>query len=181
MLASGVFWANLMSCILNQNLKVQVSKGTSIVIVFEIFQGTVFMTWKKMGNRAKSLFCSVFFYEFHHKTKLMALLFSDFVFKRKLSTQNNKTLSLKFSLPPIQIPTQNGKMKILWSEFYSRTNLTTLWFANIPLKHGKFDGHSAKILKKFWFRAASRRIEWLCQFTVKNHTKLSDWLSTQNL
>jgi hypothetical protein len=48
-----------------------------------------------MGNRAKSLFCSVLFNEFHHRTKLMALLFSNFVFKRKLSTQNYKTLSLK--------------------------------------------------------------------------------------
>jgi hypothetical protein len=35
-----------------------------------------------VGNRAKSLFCSVLFNEFLQRTKLMALLFSDFVFKR---------------------------------------------------------------------------------------------------
>jgi hypothetical protein len=29
-------------------------------------------------------------------------------------------------VPPIQIPTQNGKMKILSSEFHPRTNLTAL-------------------------------------------------------
>jgi hypothetical protein len=48
-----------------------------------------------MGSRAKSQFCSVLLNEFHLRTKLMALLFSDFVFKRELSTQNYKTLSLK--------------------------------------------------------------------------------------
>jgi hypothetical protein len=31
-----------------------------------------------MGNREKSLFCSVLFNEFHHRTKLIALLFSDY-------------------------------------------------------------------------------------------------------
>jgi hypothetical protein len=76
-----------------------------------------------MGKRAKSLFCLVLFNEFHHRTKLMALLFSDFVFIRYLSARNYKTLSLK--VPPIQIPTQNEKMKILLSEFHPRTNLTT--------------------------------------------------------
>jgi hypothetical protein len=35
-----------------------------------------------MGNRAKSLVRSVLFSEFRHRTKLMALWFSDFVFKR---------------------------------------------------------------------------------------------------
>jgi hypothetical protein len=47
-----------------------------------------------MGNRVKSLFCLVLFNEFHHRTKLMALLFSDVVFNRKLITRNYKTLSL---------------------------------------------------------------------------------------
>jgi hypothetical protein len=41
-----------------------------------------------MGNRAKSLFCSVLLNEYHHRTKLMTLLLSDFVFKRKLRSQN---------------------------------------------------------------------------------------------
>jgi hypothetical protein len=48
-----------------------------------------------MGNRAKSLFCPVLINEFHHRTKLMALLFRDFVFKRKFGTRNFITLSLK--------------------------------------------------------------------------------------
>jgi hypothetical protein len=48
-----------------------------------------------MGNRAKSLFCSVLFNEFHHRTKLMALLFSTLAFSRQLGTQNPKTLSPK--------------------------------------------------------------------------------------
>jgi hypothetical protein len=34
-----------------------------------------------MGNSAKSLFCSVFFNKFHHRTKLMALLQSTFAIK----------------------------------------------------------------------------------------------------
>jgi hypothetical protein len=34
-----------------------------------------------MGNKAKSQFCSVLLNEFHHRTKLMAPFFSDFVFK----------------------------------------------------------------------------------------------------
>jgi hypothetical protein len=42
-----------------------------------------------MRNRTKSLFCSVLLNEFHHRTKLMPLLFSNFVFKKK-------TLNLKF-------------------------------------------------------------------------------------
>jgi hypothetical protein len=48
-----------------------------------------------MGNRAKSLLGSVFFNEFHHRTKLKALLFCYFVFKRHISTGNYKTLSFK--------------------------------------------------------------------------------------
>jgi hypothetical protein len=48
-----------------------------------------------MGNRAKSLFCSILFNEFHHRTKLMAILFSTFAFLRQLGTQNPKTLSPK--------------------------------------------------------------------------------------
>jgi hypothetical protein len=48
-----------------------------------------------MGNRAKSLFCSDLFNEFHHRTKLITLLFSTFAFERQLSTQNPKTLSPK--------------------------------------------------------------------------------------
>jgi hypothetical protein len=48
-----------------------------------------------MGNTAKSLFCSVLINEFHHKSKLMALLFSTFAFSRQLGTQNPKTLSPK--------------------------------------------------------------------------------------
>jgi hypothetical protein len=46
-----------------------------------------------MGNRAKSLFRSVLFNEFHHRTKLIAFLFSTFAFWRQLGTQNLKTLS----------------------------------------------------------------------------------------
>jgi hypothetical protein len=48
-----------------------------------------------MGNRAKSLYCSVLFNEFHHRTKLMAFLFSIFAFQRQLGTQNPKTLKPK--------------------------------------------------------------------------------------
>jgi hypothetical protein len=81
-----------------------------------------------MGNRAKSLFCSVLFYEFYHRTKQMALLLSTFAFQRKLGTQNPKTLSPKGT---IQIPTRNGEMKNLLSEFHQRTNLTALLFNNL--------------------------------------------------
>jgi hypothetical protein len=35
-----------------------------------------------MGNRAKPLFNLVLFSKCHHRTNLVALLFSDFVFKR---------------------------------------------------------------------------------------------------
>jgi hypothetical protein len=48
-----------------------------------------------MGNGAKSQFCSVLFNEFHHRTKLMALLFRICAFERQLDTQNPKTLSPK--------------------------------------------------------------------------------------
>jgi hypothetical protein len=48
-----------------------------------------------MGNKATSLFCSVLFNEFHHRTELMALLFSTFSILRQLGTKNSKTLSPK--------------------------------------------------------------------------------------
>jgi hypothetical protein len=86
-----------------------------------------------MGNRAKSQFCSVLFNEFHHRTKLMALLFSTFAFLRQLGTQNPKTLSPKGT--SIQILTQNEEMKNLSSEFHHIKNLTALLFSNLGSKN----------------------------------------------
>jgi hypothetical protein len=51
-----------------------------------------------MGNRAKSEFCSVLFNQFHHRTKLMALLFGNLVFERLLGSQKSQTLSTKGNL-----------------------------------------------------------------------------------
>jgi hypothetical protein len=34
-------------------------------------------------------------------------------------------------VPPIQIPTQNGEMKKILSEFHHRTNMTALLFNNL--------------------------------------------------
>jgi hypothetical protein len=80
-----------------------------------------------MGNRAKPLFCSVLFNKFHQRTKLMALLFSNFVFNFVFNyfvLEITKLWVLR--VPSIQIPTQNEKMKILFSKFYPRINLTEL-------------------------------------------------------
>jgi hypothetical protein len=52
-----------------------------------------------MRKRAKSLFCSVLFNEYHHRTKLIALLFRDFVFEKLLSTRNYKTSPKKIIFP----------------------------------------------------------------------------------
>jgi hypothetical protein len=41
-----------------------------------------------MGYREKSLFCSVLFYEFHHRTNLTALLSGNLGSETKLYTQN---------------------------------------------------------------------------------------------
>jgi hypothetical protein len=69
-----------------------------------------------MGNRAKSLFCSVLFNEFHHRTNLV-VHFSALLYLK----DNYEVRISKFS---IQIPTYNGNMKILFSEFHHRTNMT---------------------------------------------------------
>jgi hypothetical protein len=79
-----------------------------------------------MGHRAKLLFCSVFFNEFHHRTKLMAFLISTFAFQRQLGIPKLRVLRV----PPIQIPTQNGEMKKLLGKFHHRTNLMALLFSN---------------------------------------------------
>jgi hypothetical protein len=50
----------------------------------------------------------------------MALLFSDFVFKDNLVLEITKLWVLR--VPSIQIPTQDGKIKILLSEFRPWTN-----------------------------------------------------------
>jgi hypothetical protein len=82
-----------------------------------------------MGNRAKSLFCSVLFNEFHHRTKLMALLFSIFAFQRQLGTQNLKILSPK-GTSHTNSDSEWGN-EIFLSEFHHRTNLTALLFSNL--------------------------------------------------
>jgi hypothetical protein len=48
-----------------------------------------------MGNRSKSLFYQVLFNKLHHRTNLIALFFSNFVFKRQWRTQNFEILSSK--------------------------------------------------------------------------------------
>jgi hypothetical protein len=75
-----------------------------------------------MGNRAKSQFSSVLFNEFHHRTKLMALLFSTFAFSRQLGTQNPKTLSPK-GTSHTNSDSEWGNEFFL-SEFHHRSNLT---------------------------------------------------------
>jgi hypothetical protein len=67
-----------------------------------------------MGNRAKSLFCSVLFNDFHNRTKLMAFLQPIFSFKDNIVLKITKLCVLR--VHPIQISTQNAKMKILLSE-----------------------------------------------------------------
>jgi hypothetical protein len=83
-----------------------------------------------MGNRATSLFCSVLFNKFHHRTNLIALFFRIFVFKRKLQSQNYEILSTRG-----MYHTYNGKMKILFSEFHHRTNLTAPLLSNLGSKN----------------------------------------------
>jgi hypothetical protein len=83
-----------------------------------------------MGNRVKSLFCSVLFNEFHHRTKLMALLFSTFAFSRQLGTQNPKILSPK-GTSHTNTDSELGNEKFIKSEFHHRTNLTALLFSNV--------------------------------------------------
>jgi hypothetical protein len=65
-----------------------------------------------MENSAKSLFYSILFNKFHHRTKQMAFFFSKFVFERKLRAQNPKQFGV-LRVPPFQISTQDGKMKII--------------------------------------------------------------------
>jgi hypothetical protein len=48
-----------------------------------------------MGNRAKPLFYSVLFNKCHHRINLIALLFSDFVFKRCWRAQKFEIFSSK--------------------------------------------------------------------------------------
>jgi hypothetical protein len=59
----------------------------------------------------------------------MALLFSDFVFKRKLSTRNYKTLSLK-GTSHTNSDSEWENENFLLSEFRPRTNLTALLSRN---------------------------------------------------
>jgi hypothetical protein len=67
----------------------------------------------------KSLFLLVFFNKFHRRTNLIAVLLLRI---------------LKFSVsrvPPIRVPTQNGKMKVLFDKFNRKTNLKALSFCNL--------------------------------------------------
>jgi hypothetical protein len=48
-----------------------------------------------MGNRVKPLFYSVLFNKSHHITNLIALLFSEFLFKRQWRSQKFEILSPK--------------------------------------------------------------------------------------
>jgi hypothetical protein len=77
-----------------------------------------------MENRTKSLFYSGLFNKCHYRTYLIAFLFSI------LYSKDNGVLSfLKFwvlRVTYIQIPTQNGKMKVLFNKFLTRTNRTTI-------------------------------------------------------
>jgi hypothetical protein len=107
-----------------------------------------------MGNRVKSLFCSVLFNEFHHTTKLMALLFSSLYLKNNLL---EFTKLWVWRVPPIQIPTQNGKMKILLSEFHPRSNLTAL------LSHNLVSKNKTKITSNF---EGLLRVLRFCQGTI---------------
>jgi hypothetical protein len=51
-------------------------------------------------------------------------------------------------VPPIQILTQNGKIKILLSEFHLRTKLTALLFSNLASSpETKLDTQTFEILK----------------------------------
>jgi hypothetical protein len=57
-----------------------------------------------MENRAKSLFYSVLFNKFHHRTNLMALLVTRYIEVRK-TEKILKILKLDIlRVPPIQIP-----------------------------------------------------------------------------
>jgi hypothetical protein len=72
-----------------------------------------------MGNRAKSIFYSVLFNKFHHRINPNALLFNR-IFKFEV-----------LRVPPIQIPTQNGGMKVLFNKFHHRINLVALLLGNL--------------------------------------------------
>jgi hypothetical protein len=64
------------------------------------------------------LFCSVLCNEFHYRTKLMAFCSAILYLKDNLVLDFTKLWVLR--VPPIQMPTQNRKMKILLSEFHPR-------------------------------------------------------------
>jgi hypothetical protein len=64
-----------------------------------------------MGNSAKSQLYSVFVNKCHHRTKFMVLLQSFLHLKDNYVFRIPKFGVLR--VPPIQIPTQNGEMKIL--------------------------------------------------------------------
>jgi nitrate reductase gamma subunit len=77
----------------------------------QIFESKLFLR----GNRAKLLFYTVFFNKFHHIANLIAFLY--FKEKRLLKIWSPKD---KY----IQIPIQNGKMKVVFYKFHHRTNGT---------------------------------------------------------
>jgi hypothetical protein len=70
-----------------------------------------------MGIRAKSLLDSVLFNKFCHRTNLVALLCSNFVY----TNDNGVSTYLEF-----RIPTQNGELKVLFKKFHRRVNLMAL-------------------------------------------------------
>jgi hypothetical protein len=85
-----------------------------------------------MGNRANSLFYSVLFNKFYHRTNMIALTLATLYLK------DNRVLRIpKFwvvRVPLIQISNQNRKMEVL-SEFHHRTNQTALLLSNLGSKN----------------------------------------------
>jgi hypothetical protein len=74
-----------------------------------------------MGKRVKSLFYSVLFNKFHSRTDLSALCLENLYLKDNYVLRILKFWALR--VPPIQISTQNGEMKVLFNKFHRRTNV----------------------------------------------------------
>jgi hypothetical protein len=54
---------------------------------------------------------------------------------------------LEKGIPPIQISSQNGKIKILLTEFHHRTNMTALLLSNLGFRNIKMHAQNFEICK----------------------------------
>jgi hypothetical protein len=84
---------------------------SKVEISLQIFESKLFLR----ENRAKSLFYTVFFNKFHRITNLIALLYFKENYLLKIWSPKDKY---------IQIPIQNGKMRVVFNKFHHGTNGT---------------------------------------------------------